>query len=87
MRLVTPSADTSIADRRALLAVGTDSYESREFAYLGEVRTALRAVVRTLRRLGLTPVSGSSGYRVNPALRAFRDAVRKAAFAAPVLSS
>ena len=70
---------------RSLLAVGTDSYESQEFARLSEVREALRNVVQTLKGMGFSPVSRAPGYRVNPTLKIMRDVVREAALAAPVV--
>ena len=79
------SASTPGPAERALLAVGTASYDCPDFPALGKVPEALRTVVRVLKGLGFIAVVGSPGYRLDPALLGLRDAVKKAAAAAPVV--
>ena len=75
---------TDSADR-ALLAVGTASYESTEFGALHKVPASLQAVVDTLSGLGFSTVIGAPGYGVDLAPADLRVAVRRAAVAAPVV--
>lgn len=81
--LMTPSDVNPL--NRAVLAVGTASYDSADFSALDKVPMSLRAVVATLTGLGFTTVDGPPGYRLDPVLADVRAAVRQAAAAAPVV--
>jgi WD40 repeat protein len=80
-----PSANKPASADRTLLAAGTASYDCPDFPALDKVPDALRDVVEALKGLGFTTVARPPGYRLDPALRSLRSAVRKAAGAAPVV--
>jgi AAA ATPase domain len=70
---------------RALVAAGTASYDSADFAALGKVPDSLAAVVATLTGLGFGTVGGAPGYHLDPVLSDLRAAVRQAAASSPVV--
>src|SRR6185312_10451518 len=85
VRSAMPSANRPDPAERVLLAVGTASYDCRDFPALDKVPEALRSVVEALKDLGFATVIRSPGYRLDPALAKLRTVVRKAAAAAPVV--
>src|ERR1700733_2232826 len=79
------SAKGSDSSERALLAIGTASYDYPDFPALDKVPDALRTVVGALNNLGFTTVVQPPGYNLDPTLPRLRVAVREAAAVAPVL--
>jgi WD40 repeat protein len=83
--LPTSWANQPYPGQRALLAVGTASYDSPAFEQLDKVPDSLQAIVGALRTLGFTAAAQAPGYRLDPTLAGLRAAVREAAAAAPVV--
>jgi hypothetical protein len=78
--------NAGLTGARALLAVGTASYESPDFADLKEVPAALSRVVETLRRFGYSTVTDTRrGYLIDPSLRRIQASIRDASRAAPIV--
>src|SRR5690242_18079732 len=82
---MTSSNDPTETPTRALLAVGTASYDSPDFPALPKVPESLKRVVDTLTGQGYVSISGSRGYSINPGLRSLRSMVREAVQAAPIV--
>lgn len=79
------SAKGAEQPERALVAVGTATYDCPVYQRLDKVPDALRAVVGTLTESGFTPVGQSPGYRLDLPLADLRMAVEEARTAAPVV--
>ena len=82
--LATFSASKHMPSHRALLAVGTATYDHPDFAALHKVPKALAAIVETLMSLGFDTVTETPGYTIDPTVTRLRSEISMTASAAPI---